>query len=211
MFPSLKPAAASPRERKSLQGSALPTVGACPHLAATKKKNNQHNTTQNVISRTKAQSRAWCKISSCHSWELASRQMTHWLIYYPALPTHLGTLQSGKQCINLCQREINGNQAPNSLSCFGKSRPFSTYHKSNFKENLSLPVNMLHLPSHDLFPLKFFPQHLLLRTLCLHKTSQGSWMMLQEAVVVLFPESPPLNPVIPKLVGTGQSRMKVTP
>lgn len=93
---------------------------------------------------------------------VSNRQMTHWLIYYPALPTHLGTWQSGKQCINLCQREINGNQAPNSLSCFGKSRPFSTYHKSNLKENLFLPVNILHLPSHDLFPLKFIPQHLLL-------------------------------------------------
>lgn len=131
----------------------------------------------------------------------SSRQMTHWLIYYPALPTHLGTSQSGKQCINLCQREINGNQAPNSLSFFGKSHPFSTYHKSNLKETLSLPVNMLHLPSHDLFPLNFTPQHLLLGP----EDPVPPWLFprsvddAQEAVMVLFPEweSPPLYQLSP--------------
>lgn len=141
----------------------------------------------------------------------SSRQMTHWLIYYPALPTHLGTSQSGKQCINLCQREINGNQAPNSLSCFGKSHPFSTYHKSNLKETLSLPVNMLHLPSLDLFPLNFTPQHLLLglRTLCLHGSSQGLWMMLKRLWwFCSLSESHLLCTSYPR---AGESKVKVSP
>lgn len=60
MFPSLKPAAASPPLKKPLHGSALATVGAVPqellqtHLAVTKKKNNLPNTTQNMISRQKS-------------------------------------------------------------------------------------------------------------------------------------------------------------
>lgn len=65
---------------------------------------------------------------------------------------HLGASQSGKQYINLCQGEINGNQAPNSLSCFGKARPFSTYHKSHLEELFPCPCARRICPALLLLP-----------------------------------------------------------
>lgn len=124
------------------------------------KKHHRTRTTKVKYDKQPTWFRASCKISLYHSSKVASRRVARWLIYYPPLPMHLGASQSGKQYINLCQREINGNQAPNSLSCFGKARPFSTYHKSHLEELFPCPCAglMLHEPIMALCSLPYNPQ-----------------------------------------------------